>query len=238
MKISYDFHIHTDASPCGDDYMTPGNIIHMAKLLNKQIIAVTDHNTCINCEAVMKMGEKEGILVIPGMEVECMEEFHLIVLFPDLQKARKFQKYIEGHMLKITNKPHIFGHQHVLNEDGEVIDEIEYLLLTAVQQSVYELYQKVITLGGIMYPAHIDRNSYSIISNLGMVPEDVPFKLLEVSQEGDIDFYKGLYPNYYILQSSDAHYLKDMCHKEQFIELPMSDISSLFNYLMKYFIKI
>ena len=60
-EISYDFHIHSCLSPCGDDDMTPANIAGMAFLNNLDVIALTDHNTCKNCPAIMKKAEEYGI---------------------------------------------------------------------------------------------------------------------------------------------------------------------------------
>lgn len=230
MKISYDFHIHTDASPCGDERMTPHNIIGMARLLDKQVIAITDHNTCANCEVMMKVGKEEGIMVIPGMEIECMEEFHLIVLFPTIEQAKGFEAFIDGYRLPVANKPHIFGHQYILNEKDEVVGEIDCLLLTAIQQSVYTIYKEVVQLGGIIYPAHIDRNAYSILSNLGTIPEDIPFKVVELSRKAERT-YGEQYQNYEIVRGSDAHYLEDMCEAEQFLEVETLTIGAIFDSL-------
>ena len=54
MKFYYDFHIHSCLSPCGDDDMTPCNIVGMAKLIGLDVTALTDHNTCRNAPAVLK----------------------------------------------------------------------------------------------------------------------------------------------------------------------------------------
>ena len=43
MRVYYDFHIHSALSPCGDEDMTPLNIVGMAKLIGLDVIAVTDH---------------------------------------------------------------------------------------------------------------------------------------------------------------------------------------------------
>ena len=68
-KISYDFHLHSCLSPCGSDDMTPANIAGMAAVIGLEAIALTDHNTCRNCPAVMKAAAGYGITVIPGMEL-------------------------------------------------------------------------------------------------------------------------------------------------------------------------
>lgn len=231
MKISYDFHIHTDASPCGDESMTPHNIIQMARLLERHAIAITDHNTCANCKVMMDVGKEEGIVVIPGMEVECMEEFHLIALFPTIEKAYAFEDYVKIHRLKMPNKPHIFGHQYILDAHDEVVGEIEDLLLTAVQKSVYELYKEVAALGGVLYPAHIDRNAYSILSNLGALPEDIPFNVLEISHHVNQTVYSERYRDYLVVRGSDAHYLEDMCKDGQYMEVKALSITYIFEVL-------
>ena len=53
--------------------MTPGNIVGMAAIKGLDVIAVTDHNTCRNCPAVMKLAEQFGVLAIPGMELTTSE---------------------------------------------------------------------------------------------------------------------------------------------------------------------
>ena len=69
MRFSYDLHVHSCLSPCGDADMTPNNIVHLASLLGIDILALTDHNSCGNCAAATAVGEKAGVLVVPGMEL-------------------------------------------------------------------------------------------------------------------------------------------------------------------------
>lgn len=228
MKIAYDFHIHTAASPCGDDYMSPNNIINMAKLNGLQAIAITDHNTCANCEVIMKLGEQNNLLVIPGMEIECMEEFHCIALFPDIKAAKDIEEYVEAHMPKIKNRVDIFGNQFIMNENDEVVGEIERLLLTASSISAEDLFNKVRGAGGIIFPAHIDRKSYSIVSNLGFIPDELDLHVIEISKSAQIDEYRQKYKNTTIIQSSDAHYLQDILEDKSLIEVSSICIADVF----------
>ena len=166
MKWAYDFHIHTAASPCGDELMTPHNIVCMSVLKGLDVIAITDHQTVANCEVVMKVGKAHGLRVIPGMEIECSEEFHMIALFPNLDLAYQMEKWLWKYLPSITNQPSIFGTQWRLDEAGECIGEISQLLLVAANISAAEILEQGRRLGAWIYPAHIDRNSYSILSNL------------------------------------------------------------------------
>ncbi len=233
MKIAYDFHIHTAASPCADDYMSPNNIINMAKLNGLQAIAITDHNTCANCEVVMQLGEQNDLLVIPGMEIECMEEFHCIALFKDIKTARQIEDYVMSHMPQIKNRVDIFGHQHILNKEDDVVGEIERLLLTATGIPAEHLFKAVREVGGVIYPAHIDRKSYSIISNLGFIPDELGIHMIELSKSALIHEYVQKYKGFTIMQSSDAHYLQDILQQESFLDIPSICIADLFNHLIQ-----
>ena len=112
-----------------------------------------------------------------------------------------------------------------------MIGELPQLFLSAIQQSVDELIEVVNKLGGVIYPAHINRQSYSILVSLGMIPKELPFLCLEVSQDQAIEDYAKDYPGYRILRSSDAHYLEQMCQDDQFIELDYLSMTCLFKTL-------
>lgn len=218
LKWAYDLHIHTVASPCGDDLMTPNNIVNMSLLKGLDVIAITDHQTIRNCESVMKVGKAKGLHVIAGMEIECMEEFHLIALFKNLQVAQEMERWLWQYLPNIKNKPSIFGHQYSLNEQDKVTSEIERLLLVAAQVGVDTILEKARALDTLIYPAHIDRASYSILSNLGSVPKEYSFRFLEISKTASYKSYEQQYMQYKIIQSSDAHYLEDIAERERMIE--------------------
>lgn len=218
MTYAYDLHIHTAASPCGDDLMTPHNIVNMSLLKGLQLIAITDHQTVCNCEAVMKVGERQGLKVIPGMEIECKEGFHLIALFKTIEKAREMEAWLEPFMPPILNKPQLFGYQRVINEADEQVGEIKRLLITAVNQEALKVVTKARALDAIIYPAHIDRISYSIITHLGNIPEILGFELVEVSQAANKSAYEKKYSKMTVIQASDAHYLENIAESTQTIE--------------------
>ena len=76
--MKYDLHIHSCLSPCGDADMTPNNIAGMAMLGELEIVALTDHNTTLNCPAFFKACEKLGIVPIGGMELTTAEDIHMV----------------------------------------------------------------------------------------------------------------------------------------------------------------
>lgn len=218
MKWAYDFHIHTTASPCGDELMTPHNIVLMSVLKGLDVIAITDHQTVTNCEAVMKVGKKHGLLIIPGMEIECNEEFHMIALFQNLVSAYAMEKWLWQYLPPIENRPSIFGEQWKMDEKDACIGKIKQLLLVAAEVSAKDILEEARKLKAWIYPAHIDRNSYSILSNLGSIPEEYHLSTLEISKDASYSQYQKDYQNYQIIQSSDAHYLEQISERENFIE--------------------
>ena len=57
ISLTYDLHLHSCLSPCGDEDMTPGNIAGMAVVNGLDMVALTDHNTCKNCPAFLKIAK-------------------------------------------------------------------------------------------------------------------------------------------------------------------------------------
>lgn len=216
--LAYDLHMHTAASPCGDNYMTPNNIVNMSIIKGLDVIAITDHQTVANCEAVMKVGRANGLKVICGMEIECQEEFHLIALFPSLEIGKEMEEWLWHYLPPIKNKPSIFGVQQLLDEEDNEVGEIDQLLLVPAQISADEIIKKARSLKALIYPAHIDRMSYSILANLGSIPEEYQFNYVEISKAASYKAYQKLYSHYTIIQSSDAHYLENISEREAYLE--------------------
>lgn len=233
--FAYDLHIHTALSPCGDEDMTPNNIANMAYLKGLDIIAVTDHNSCQNAAAVMKCGEKNGITVIPGMEVETSEEVHMVCLFKTLEAAYEMEKIVSKNLPYIKNREDIFGRQLVMDENDEITAVKENLLICAANLSVYDVFDAVKSIGGIVFPAHIDKNSYSIISNLGTVPKELDFECAEIKDKlktDEITAKHGL-ENLKILHNSDAHYLENISERDNFLHAESRDILAIFDSLRR-----
>ena len=234
MKLYYDFHLHSCLSPCGDNDMTPYNLVNLAKIFGYDIIALTDHNSCKNCESAMKIGEKIGITVVPGMELCTSEEIHNVCLFLTLESAMAFSDYIYGTLPPIPNREKIFGEQLIMDEEDTVLGKEEILLTTASSISVSDLNELVDKFDGVCYPAHIDRNSYSIISALGDFPPEVESRCFELTPNAKAEEYLEKYPatkGRLIIRSSDAHYLENMREPEFLIDLSENTAKALIEYL-------
>lgn len=230
MKAHYDLHLHSCLSPCGDRDMTPNNIAGMAKLCGLNIIALTDHNSCKNCRAVIEAGKKYGVCVVPGMELCTAEEIHVVCLFPTLQSALAFDEAVYPHLMDIKNRPDIYEQQLILDENDEPAGLEEKLLITAADIPLYGLSGFVGSFGGVCFPAHIDRDSYSILSVLGEIPPEEQFSAIEITANGDAAALKKKHPvlsDMILLKDSDAHYLENMQEASSFLELPEITAQSL-----------
>jgi len=231
MKCYYDFHIHTALSPCCDNDMTPNNIINMAYLKGLNAIAITDHNSTKNVRAAIKIGEELGITVIAGMEIETKEEVHILSLFPTVELAEKAEKIIRGNLPQIMNKENIFGEQIIIDENDNVVGKEEQMLITATSLSINDVFSLVRDCGGVAIPAHIDRHSYSVLSNLGFIPDELNISTVEISKKTeDVEEYlKNLSfaQKYLVIRNSDAHYLGDISEKINYIEVDNNSIQEI-----------
>lgn len=231
-EYRYDFHIHSCLSPCGDNDMTPGNIAGMAALLGLEIIAITDHNTCKNAASVAAAGEEAGVLVIPGMELCTSEEAHIVCLFETLEGAMAFDGYIYKNMPHIQNKAEIFGEQRMLSPQDELVGTEENLLLVSSFVGVDDVLPLVKEYGGIALPAHVDRDSYSVLAALGTLPPEAGFTAFEATRGCDMDALYQSNPELVGLQAvrdSDAHYLETLAESEaRVLELPEKSIKAVF----------
>lgn len=213
IPLYYDLHIHSCLSPCGDDDMTPANIAGMAAVKGLDVIALTDHNSCKNCPAILKHGEEYGITVIPGMELTTAEEVHIVCLFPALGDAMAFDRYVYEHLLPIKNREDIFGKQQIMDADDQVTGNVERLLIGATDISFDQVFGLVEAYRGIAYPAHIDKSTTSLLSNLGFVPPDSRFTCAEISTFDHLHQIQKEHPYFLqckMISSSDAHYLEDI----------------------------
>lgn len=193
--------------------MSPRNIIRIAKERGLQMIAITDHNSMRNVRICMELGEREGIYVIPGCEVNTREEVHALCYFPHLQAVEEFQYYLDERMTNLKNDPDRFGYQVAVDENDHIIYEEERSLFMSIEDEIEGVAQQVHWLGGVFVPAHIDRPKNSLISQLGFIPFDLQYEALEISKATTPAEFVKRYPELTgkrFLQSSDAHYPEDI----------------------------
>lgn len=220
-KLFYDFHIHSCLSPCGDKDMTPANIAGMSMLKGLDVIAVTDHNSCKNCPAVIEECKKYGITAIPGMELSTSEEVHCVCLFPSLRQAMNFDSYVYERLIKVKNREEIFGEQLIYNDRDQIIGHEPNLLIQSADISFDEVYPLVKEYDGMMFPAHIDKNSFSLLSNLGFISPDSQFQcaeLFDFKQKDSLISNNPYLKGCRLVYNSDAHCLEHINEAVHFIK--------------------
>ncbi len=208
-----DLHIHSCLSPCAEIDMTPRRIINSALDKGLHIIAVADHNSAENTGVAVRTGRDEGITVLPAMELTSQEEVHVLAIFNSAENVAAMQEIIYDTLQSGINDEFGIGYQLVVNELDEILDYNKRLLIGATSLSLGELVKNIHAFGGIAVASHIDRQNFSVISQLGFIPDDVSFDALEISYAMDLPdatLQFGSYTGIPWVTSSDAHSLGDI----------------------------
>lgn len=205
MKIVADLHIHSCLSPCGSLEMSPSRIIAEAEAAGLTMAALTDHNCARNLHTFALAAEKSPVIPVFGLEVTTAEEAHVLALFPAVQPARELGELIESLLPRIPNSADLFGDQVYVDENDFILGEVDVFLLQAAEISLEELYGEVSRRGGLFIPAHIDRPSFSVISQLGFLPP-LSYSAVECTELPPSVETGG----YCVVTDSDAHRPEDI----------------------------
>jgi len=99
-----------------------------------------------------------------------------------------------------------------VDEADELVRIEEKMLLASTDLSVEEVAGQVAGMGGITIAAHVDRPSFSVLSQLGFIPPDSGLDAVEVSRNMQMDQVRGDFPaigSMPVISSSDAHMIDD-----------------------------
>jgi len=204
-----ELHVHTVLSPCAAVEMIPPLIVREALDKEINLIAITDHNSSANVEAVQKAAEGTSLTVLPGMEVQTSEEVHLLCLFDTLVQMALWQRLVDEGLPPLENNIEYFGEQFVVDETGEFIRRETQLLSTSTNLSLSEAVGGVLELGGMVIPAHVNRKVFSLIANLGFVPPDLPVDALEINRHLGPSEACERFPqirDFTLVQNGDVHH--------------------------------
>ena len=208
-----DLHVHTVLSPCGGLDMGAPDIVEQAVASGIECLAVTDHNSCGNVRAVTQAAKGKPLRVLPGLEVQTEEDIHVVTVFPDLDAAESFQNWLRKGFLDIFNDSEIFGEQLYVDEENNILGEEKILLVHGVQYSVNQVIDETHYHGGFAVLAHVDRASFSYVSVLGDIPEDLPADGVELSRRlspREAREWIPRLPRRTVVRSSDSHSLKSL----------------------------
>ncbi len=224
-----DLHVHTCLSPCADLEMYPSAVVEKSIAEKLDIIAICDHNASENMQFVLRLAEGKSLTILPGIEITSSEEVHLLALFDTLDDLKKIQDIIYDH-LSGTNREEVFGCQAIVNDLDEVEGFNDKFLLGATKLPLLDIIHLIHSFGGLAIASHIDRESFSIISQLGFIDQDIPLDALEITRQTGIQGARIKYPElvrFPFIESSDAHFIKDIGQGTTTMFLKRGTISEL-----------
>jgi hypothetical protein len=207
-----DLHVHTCLSPCAELNMGPKAIVDKAVQRGLDVIGISDHNSSENALAVMNAARNRNVRILPGMEVTSKEEVHILAIFDSLDNALRLQTIVYEHLTG-DNDPEAFGLQVVVNEDHDVLGFNNRLLAGATELSVEQVVDSICYLEGLAIAAHVDRETFGIIGQLGFIPGELRLDALELSAGTSLEQARRRFPQYAhrtFIRSSDAHSVGDI----------------------------
>ena len=205
--------MHTCLSPCAEIDMTPREIVAASLKEGLDIIAITDHNAAENIEATKRAARGTGLAVLAGMEINSSEEVHILALFESSEHARALQSVVQENLPAGENDERLYGHQIIVNEHNEVMGFNKRLLIAATNLGVHEIVGRIRSLGGISIASHVDKEAFSVLSQLGFIPDDLRFDALELSpkvRKSDAETVFERLRRFPWVSFSDAHYIRDI----------------------------
>lgn len=210
-----DLHIHSVLSPCGGLEMAPSAVVKKLKACGIEWFAITDHNSMANCPAYQAVAKSAGLHFTWGVEIQSVEEIHLLAYFDNSEKAQAFDQELYASLLPLDNDPDFFGDQVIIDENENIL-KVEPRAL--INSSVWDLagaVERIQAFDGFAVPAHIDAEVNSILSQLGFLPPEPVFDVLGITAKLDLARYIAQHPRLagkQFLRASDAHYLADLGH--------------------------
>jgi len=185
--------------------MSPAAIVKQAQNVGLNALALTDHNCTLNLPVFAEVCARESMACLYGIEVNVMEEAHVLGLFDCLDSALELGKLVYESLPDVPNRAEILGDQPFVNGKDEILGFAEKTLYGASSFNLLSLLEEIHHLGGLCIPAHIARQTNGIISQLGFIPDE-DFDAVEL-RSGDNSELAGRYP---VLRNSDSHYLESI----------------------------
>ncbi len=188
--------------------MFPRQIVAKALEVGLDIIAVSDHNTAENTSAVLSVAEETDLVVYPGIELASEEEVHILGIFEFLSDILPVQDIVYRNLPETRPKQKFLRDQVLVDETDEVTGFLPYCLMGATKLTVHEIIAIIHRHGGLAIASHIDRDSFSILSQLGFIPPDMDLDALEISPNASAPAARAAFSSYAhlpLVRFSDAH---------------------------------
>ena len=230
MSLLADLHNHYCLSPCGSLELSPLMLADTAAQRGINVLALTDHNSSLNCPAFAKLCPPRGILPLFGMEATTNEEIHILCLFSNLEASLAFSEYAYSILMPFPNDPAKGGDQVYVDEENNIEGEVEYYLIGPLDISIDHIGAKVSEYSGIVIPAHLDKQAFSMTSQLGVVVPG-PWAALECIRipplcglpAADTKLLDTL--GYPLITSSDAHYPEHIARRPFILDSSLEELA-------------
>lgn len=205
-----DLHLHTVLSACAEVEMIPPLIVEEALYKGLNLIAITDHNTTGNVEAVIEAAKGTSLTVLPGMELQTREEVEILCIFDTLELAYDWQTQVDQWLAPLKNTPDRFGPQFIVDAEGDFVAEETRFLQAPALIGLEKAANMARDKGALVIPAHIDRPAKGLLSVLGLWPPELNADAAEVSPNMRPSQAREKYrflPDIPLISFSDAHWL-------------------------------
>lgn len=169
------------------------------------MIGICDHNSAENVAAVVKAGSREGLSVLAGMEITSHQEVHILGLFENESDVMQMQDLVYENLSGESDEES-FGLQTLVDDWDRVVGTNHKLLVGATTLSVEQIVEAIHQRRGLAIASHVDRERFSLIGQLGFIPQGLRLDAVEVGQPSSAGRNYG-YP---VITSSDAHFLQDI----------------------------
>jgi hypothetical protein len=203
--------------------------VEIAAAKGVKVLALTDHNSSLNCPAFAKLCPQYGIIPIFGMEATTSEEIHVLCLFTGLEASLAFNEYAYSILVPFPNDPEKTGDQVYVDEDDNIEGEVEYYLINPLELSIDAIGAKVAEYSGIVIPAHVDRPAFSMTSQLGVVVKGPwaavecvripPVVMTGIRETSPLDTL-----GYPLTTSSDAHYPEHVARRPFLLDVEPAEL--------------
>lgn len=228
MTVRADLHTHSCVSPCADLSMSPPQIVRAAESRGMALLAITDHNTAAHSRLLFQLCRGTSITPVAGLEITTAEEIHVLALFATPDQAEDLADSLFNGVAQVENDPELYGDQPVVDQDENILRFVRGFLGSPTRYPLAELGREIHERNGLFIPAHIDRSIFSVMSQLGFLPED-DYDAVEVTcrrsaRRSPAAMTDRSYPE---ICSSDAHVPEDIARSFVEFDAPEPSFSHL-----------
>jgi hypothetical protein len=202
VRVLCDLHNHSCLSPCGSLELSPKVLAELAAARGLGLVALTDHNSALNCPAFAENARRAGLAALYGVEATSSEEVHVLCLFARVDEALDFGRFLLDGAPPFPHDARLFGDQVVVDADENVLELVEHRwLVGALGLGFGELCSAAASRGALVVPAHVDRPAYGAFAQLGFLPE-APYDAVEAIGPLEPRLVHGRR----VITGSDAHH--------------------------------